>query len=150
MAAVVRPEMKVNRVGQRAAELVDHPMRTLEATVNRDAMAAMINAARESGVGMGSSDADSDDEFDPSGPADDGNPFGEPESVLTLRVDVTDRTAAKRAAMRCHRSQITDSSFFLEMPDEVFAMAFGVEWFIEHDRQPPHRDGWIFDTSSDL
>ena len=141
--------VKVHRVGKRAAELVDHPMRTLEATVNRDAMAAMINAARESGVGMGSPDADSDDEFDPSGPADDGNPFGEPESALTLRVDVTDRAAAKRAAMRCHRSQITDSSFFLEMPDEVFAMAFGVEWFIEHDRQPPHRDGWIFGAVSD-
>jgi LmbE family N-acetylglucosaminyl deacetylase len=141
--------VKVHQVGKRAAELVDHPMRTLEATVNRDAMAAMINAAKESGVEMGSPDADSDDEFDPSGPADDGNPFGEPESVLTLRVDVTERTVAKRAAMRCHRSQITDSSFFLEMPDEVFAMAFGVEWFIEHDRQPPHRDGWIFDTASD-
>ena len=85
-------------------------------------------------------------DFDPTGPADDGNPFGEPESVLTLRVDVTDRADQKRASMRCHRSQITDSSFFLEMPDEVFAMAFGVEWFIEHDRQPPYRGGWIFDA----
>ena len=136
--------VQVNRVGQRAAALVDHPMRTLEATSNRDAMAAMISAVQESGVEMDSPDADVD--FDPTAPADDGNPFGEPESVLTLRVDVTDRTEQKRASMRCHRSQITDSSFFLEMPDEVFAMAFGVEWFIEHDRQPPHRDGWIFDT----
>jgi len=139
--------VKVHRVGRRAAELVDHPMRTLEATVNRDAMAAMINAAKESGMSMGSPDAD--DEFDPAGPADDGNPFGEPESALTLRVDVTERMEAKRSSMRCHRSQITDSSFFLEMPDEVFAMAFGVEWFIEHDRQPPYRDGWIFDIAND-
>ena len=142
--------VKVHRVGQSAAKLVDHPMRTLEATVNRDAMTAMIRAAREAGMGLESPDADSDDEFDPSSPADDGNPFGEPESVLTLRVDVTDQTEVKRAAMRCHRSQINDSSFFLEMPDEIFAMAFGIEWFIEHDRNPPHRNGWIFDTLSDL
>jgi LmbE family N-acetylglucosaminyl deacetylase len=139
--------VKVHEVGMRAAELVEHPMRTMEATANRDAMAAMINAARESGVDIGSPDTDLDGDFDPTAPADDGNPFGEPESVLTLRVDVSDRMAAKRAAMRCHRSQIADSSFFLEMPDEVFAMAFGVEWFIEHDRTPPHRDGWIFESS---
>jgi LmbE family N-acetylglucosaminyl deacetylase len=136
--------VKVHEVGRRASELVDHPMRTLEATANRDAMAAMIRAAQDSGVEMGAPDTDADVDFDPSAPADDGNPFGEPEAVLTLRVDVNDRTEAKRAAMRCHRSQITDSSFFLEMPDDVFALAFGTEWFIEHDRTPPFRDGWIF------
>lgn len=137
--------VKVHVVGTRAAELVEHPMRTMQATANRDAMVAMIAAAKESGVEMGSPDEDSDDDFDPGGPADDGNPFGEPEEALTLCVDVTDRAAAKRASMRCHRSQITDSSFFLEMPDEVFAMAFGREWFIESDRTPPHREAWIFD-----
>ena len=137
--------VKVHVVGTRAAELVEHPMRTMQATANRTAMAAMIAAAKESGVEMGSPDEDSDDDFDPSGPADDGNPFGEPEEVLTLCVDVNDRSATKRESMRCHRSQITDTSFFLEMPDEVFTMAFGREWFIEADRTPPHRVGWIFD-----
>lgn len=137
--------IKVNVVGSRAAELVDHPMRTMQATANRDAMTAMIQAARDSGVEMGSPDEESDGDFDPAGPADDGNPFGEPESALTLCVDVTDRSDAKRAAMRCHSSQISDSSFFLEMPDEVFAGAFGREWFIEADRTGPYRTGWIFD-----
>ncbi len=135
--------VQVNRVGLRAAELVDHPMRTMEATANRDAMAAMINAAREAGIEAGPGEGQ--EEFDPQGPADDGNPFGEPESVMTLCVDASAQAPAKRAAMRCHRSQITDSSFFLEMPDEVFASAFGSEWFIEHDRTPPYRTGWIFD-----
>jgi LmbE family N-acetylglucosaminyl deacetylase len=137
--------VKVNVVGSRASELVEHPMRTMQATSNRNAMLAMFAAAKEAGVEMGSPDERSEDEFDPAGPADDGNPFGEPEDVLTLCVDVTDRATAKRASMRCHRSQITDSSFFLEMPDEVFAMAFGREWFIEADRTPPYREGWIFD-----
>ena len=35
----------------------------------------------------------------------------------------------KRASMTCHASQITDSSFFLQMPPEAFAQAFGTEWF---------------------
>jgi LmbE family N-acetylglucosaminyl deacetylase len=133
--------VQVHRVGRRAAEMAQHPVRTLEATANRDAMAELIAEARESDVetDLGA------DEFDPGAPADDGNPFGEPESVITLRVDVSGQVDAKRASMRCHRSQITDSSFFLDMPDEAFVLAFGVEWFIEHDRTPPYRTGWIFD-----
>lgn len=134
--------VQVHNVGVRAAELVEHPMRTLEATSNRDAMVAMIQATKDAGTEMTGPD---DAEFDPGAPADDGNPFGEPESALTLRVDVSDYVSFKRASMRCHRSQITDQSFFLEMPDEVFTLAFGNEWFIEHDRTPPYRTGWIFD-----
>jgi hypothetical protein len=30
------------------------------------------------------------------------------------------------------------------LPDDAFAQAFGTEWFIEHDAQPPVRTGWIF------
>jgi LmbE family N-acetylglucosaminyl deacetylase len=130
----------VNRVGLVAAALVPE-VRVLEATMNRDAFVRMIEAARESGTPMGSPD---DDEFDPTGPADDGNPMGMPEAELTLAVDVTGHLQAKRNAMRCHASQIVDTSFFLQMPDEAFASAFGTEWFIEHDRTPPVRAGWIF------
>ena len=134
--------VQVHNVGVRASELVEHSMRTLEATANRDAMTAMVEATKEAGTEMTGPD---DQEFDPGAPADDGNPFGEPESVLTLQVDVGNYVEHKRASMRCHRSQITDQSFLLEMPPEVFAMAFGNEWFIERDRTPPHRVGWIFD-----
>jgi LmbE family N-acetylglucosaminyl deacetylase len=102
----------------------------------------MIEAAREAGASMGS--PGEQEEFDPNGPADDGNPMGTPEAELTLAVDVTGYLDAKRAAMRCHASQIEDTSFFLQMPDEAFAAAFGTEWFIEHDGQPPVREGWIF------
>jgi hypothetical protein len=31
------------------------------------------------------------------------------------------------------------------MPDGAFVEAFGTEWFVEHDAEPPHRFGWIFD-----
>ncbi len=138
--------VKVHTVGARAGELVDG-VRVVEATANRDAMAAMITAARDAGLEIGNPDDDAaaEEEFDPHGPADDGNPFGTAEAELTLAVDVRDYVAHKRASMRCHRSQISESSFFLEMPDEVFRLAFGTEWFIEHDATPPHRVGWLFD-----
>jgi LmbE family N-acetylglucosaminyl deacetylase len=133
----------VHRVGLAAAQLVPQ-VRVLEATMNRDAFVRMIEDARAAGAATGSPDSD-EDEFDPTGPADDGNPMGTPEAELTLAVDVTEHLEAKRAAMRCHASQIQDTSFFLQMPDEAFAAAFGTEWFIEHDGRPPLRRGWIFD-----
>lgn len=135
--------VKVHHVGRRAAQLAPG-VRVLEATVNRDAIARMMAAARRGGVDVGSPD-EGDDEFDPHAPADDGNPFGTPEAELTLAVDVSAFVEQKRRAIACHRSQVSDSSFFLDMPDDVFAQAFGTEWFIEHDARPPMRPGWLFD-----
>ena len=106
----------------------------------------MIEVARETGALTETPGGDDMDDFDPAGPADDGNPMGTPETELTLAVDVSAHLAAKRDAMRCHRSQIEDTSFFLQMPDEIFAQSFGTEWFIEHDGQSPVSDGWIFPT----
>jgi hypothetical protein len=40
---------------------------------------------------------------------------------------------------------VTDSGFFAQMPDEMFASAFGKEWFIEHGREPGLRPGWLFE-----
>jgi LmbE family N-acetylglucosaminyl deacetylase len=129
----------VHRVGLVAAGLVPE-VRVLEATMNRDAFVRAIEAGRE----QGDPSIGGEDDFDPNAPADDGNPMGMPENELTLAVDVTGYLDVKREAMRCHRSQIEDTSFFLQMPDEAFAVAFGVEWFIEHDVEPPLREGWIF------
>jgi len=130
----------VHRVGAAAGRLVPS-VRVLQATMNRDSFAQMIQVMSDAGV-----QAPDGEEFDPHAPADDGNPIGMPEAELTLAVDVADHLAAKRLAIQCHRSQVSDTSFFLEMPDEAFAMAFGTEWFIEHDAQPPMRSGWIFEA----
>ena len=133
--------VKVHRVGVAAAERVPG-LRVVEATLNRDALAALVSEARAEGVSFEDGD---DDEFDPHGPADDGNPMGTPEAELTLAVDVLPWLARKRRALRCHRSQVSDTSMFLEMPEDAFARAFGTEWFIEHGVAPPMRHGWIFD-----
>ncbi len=135
--------VQVHRVGVRAAELVaaDLPdLRVLEATMNRDLMRRQIAAAREAGM----LPAD-DDLFDPDGPMDDGNPMGTPESEITMAIDVRAFVDVKRAALAAHSSQVSDTSWFLEMPPEAFAEAFGTEWFID-PRQPPGISAtWLYE-----
>jgi LmbE family N-acetylglucosaminyl deacetylase len=76
---------------------------------------------------------------------DDGNPMGSLESEINLKVDVVAYAAKKRAAMKCHASQLGDSSFFLSMDEDRFAQQFGFEWFIDPKSDAPLRDGWIFE-----
>jgi LmbE family N-acetylglucosaminyl deacetylase len=142
--------IQVHRVGKRAAQQVadDLPnLRVLESTMNRDEMRRGLEMAKEMGADFGP-DGDDGDDFDPDGPMDDGNPMGTPASEITLGVDVSEFVEQKRAALTAHRSQVTDQSFFLQMPSEMFAHAFGREWFIEHHRSPEPggpRSGWLFD-----
>jgi LmbE family N-acetylglucosaminyl deacetylase len=139
--------VKVHQVGARAAELVaaDLPaLRVFEATMNRDAMVRWFEEAKAQGIRLAPEGAEEED-FDPSQPMDDGNPFGTPEAELTLQVDVTPYLARKRASIECHRSQVTDSAFFLAMPEEAFSTAFSSEWFIERGAPAGLRSGWILD-----
>lgn len=122
--------IQVHRVGRRAGELAGTP-RVYEATSNRDEFRRMAEMAREAGEEM--------PDLDPEG-------FGSPESELTTRVDVTPWLKAKRAAMRVHRSQIPEDSFFLALPDDRFAMAFGTEWFIRVGGDPADREDTLFPT----
>lgn len=116
--------IQVHRVGMRAAELAGTP-RVYQNTMNRDHIIRGMRAAAEAGEAMG-------DVPDP-----ESNPnFGKPESEITAAVDVTAFTDVKRAAMRAHRSQISDESFFLAMPDDAFRNAFGTEWFIRSGQGP--------------
>jgi LmbE family N-acetylglucosaminyl deacetylase len=136
--------IKVHRVGVRAEEIMaaqGNALAVFEATINRDEFARMIAAAREQGEDPG-------EDFDPEAPADDGNPFGTPESELTHRVDVSSYVHLKRAAIACHRSQISDSTFFLQMDEGQFASAFGTEWFIRHGVDPGLREGWLLDDQA--
>ena len=131
--------IKVHTVGHRAAELAGTE-KVFEATMNRDHIVRMMEAARQAGAPISE-----EDDFDPNAGADDGNPMGMPEAELTHAVDVTGYLDAKRESLRAHRSQITDTSFFLQMPDEAFSRAFGTEWFIEKGAEPGLRSGWLFE-----
>ena len=139
--------IQVHRVGCRAEELVRDVLpglRVLESTMNRDEMRRGVALANELGVDDFGPDTDGDG-FDPDGPMDDGNPMGTPEVELTLGIDVSAYVDRKRASIAAHRSQVSDSSFFLQMPPEMFAQVFGREWYIEHDRVPGPRMGWLFE-----
>jgi LmbE family N-acetylglucosaminyl deacetylase len=117
--------IQVHRVGSRAGEIAGTP-RVYQATHNRDAMLRGIDAMAAQGADMGA---------DPPSAADlDG--LGKPESEITAAVDVSGQLAAKRAAMRAHASQIPADSWFLALPEQAFAMTFGVEWFIRPGQGP--------------
>ncbi|GLZ28920.1 GlcNAc-PI de-N-acetylase [Lentzea sp. NBRC 105346] len=108
--------IQVHRVGLRAAELAGTPA-VYQATVNRD---LALTHMKDAGIEL------------PDPP----ESFGKPAAELTARVDVRDVLEHKRAAMRAHASQISEESFFLAMPDEAFAVAFGTEWFIRAGHGP--------------
>lgn len=63
-----------------------------------------------------------------SGPAD--LPFGTEDEEVTTRVDIRSTLARKRAAMRAHRSQLGEDSFFLNVPADLEPELFGVEEFV--------------------
>lgn len=124
--------VQVHRVGRRAAEIA-RTANVYEATMNRDAVVRFMELAKASGQEV---------DFDPNS-TDDGNPFGMSEAELTTAIDVSGFVGRKRASMKCHSSQITDSSFFLQMPDDAFAQAFGTEWFIRVGSPGGISEDWL-------
>jgi LmbE family N-acetylglucosaminyl deacetylase len=109
--------VQVHRVGMAAADLAGTPVVYL-ATTDRDAMASLAEQAAADGL------------LPEDQAPEDMASMGEPHRRLTTIEDVTPWIARKRATMRAHPSQITESSFFLALPDEVFAQVFGREWYI--------------------
>jgi len=118
--------IQVHRVGYRASELAAKAPRVYEATLNRDHIIRGIRERRgfEPPEDVDAPDIENDENF------------GKPESVITAAVDVAEFLDHKRRAMQAHRSQISDQSFFLQMPPEAFAYGFGTEWFIRRGQGP--------------
>jgi LmbE family N-acetylglucosaminyl deacetylase len=110
--------VKVHLVGARAAELAGVD-RVLWATANR----TMIQKS----IADGAFDEDELNENERV----DRSEFGMPEEELTHAIDVSTALDRKRASLMAHASQITDDSFFLAMPDELFTVAFGTEWLVD-------------------
>ena len=132
----------VHKVGHRAAEIANITT-IFETTANRDHFRRMKEMAKANQDQL--PEGVSADDFDPDGPADDGNPFGEPEANISHKVDVLDYCEAKRNAIGCHASQVTDSQWFLSMPPDVFKAAFGAEWFIRKGQSGPPKLGFLTD-----
>lgn len=119
--------IQVHRVGLRAAEIAGTP-RVYQSTMNRDSAMRLFKelAGRKDELGIEM----------PEGPPEGAEQFGTPESEITAAVDVTSYLKDKQAAMRAHASQISEQSFFLGVPEEVFRAMWGTEWFIRAGQGP--------------
>ena len=109
--------IQVHRVGMRAAQLAGTPV-VYMATMDRDFLKGLMN------------DAENTTWSPPPEETEGMDTMGEPASRITTEVDVTGWIERKRQSMRAHASQIGETSFFLSMPDDVFARVWGQEWYI--------------------
>ena len=109
--------IQVHRVGMRAAALAGVD-RVFMATINRSHFLRLAEQAVDFGIAMAEEDRPALDEL------------GVEEDRITTVIDVHDYLDAKRAAMRAHASQIAETSFFLSVPEDVFAALWGTEWYI--------------------
>jgi hypothetical protein len=88
------------------------------ATINRDFVASLGDLVQSS------------DWEPPEGSTDGLDTMGEPAERITTEIDVTGWIDRKRRAMEAHGSQISETSFFLSMPPDVFSTVWGHEWYI--------------------
>ena len=107
--------IQVHRVGRRAAELSAVPV-VAQSTVNRDWLLRGMRGQAAAGQSW---------ELPEDLPE-----LGKPEAEITHRVEAVDFVEQKRASMRAHASQMGPDHFMLTMPDPVFAMGMGTEFFI--------------------
>jgi LmbE family N-acetylglucosaminyl deacetylase len=125
--------VQVHRVGSRAAVLAGTPV-VLEVTVPAGLFRGVLLALRMVGNALGRS-----------------APLGTREVFsdrhrITHRVRVTDHLPQKRAALQAHASQrhaegqVRVLDRLLRLPDPLFALVFGREWFIEQGRDPRHKE----------
>ncbi len=125
--------IQVHRVGMRAAELSAVPV-VAQHTINRDWMIRGMRGMAESG--------ELPDGWQP--PNFEEPTFGKPESEITHRVDAVDFVDQKRASMRAHASQMGPEHFMLTMPDAMFAMGMGVEFYIVDPEPSPAAGADLF------
>lgn len=121
--------VRVHEVGRRAAELAGTPS-VLEATINRDLLRLAAELAPTMGFDLPAEMV----------PPDLSRWFSSAEEI-THTIDVSDYLDRKRASMEAHASQATAATstvrtlqILLSLPDELFAAAFGTEWFIDRAR----------------
>lgn len=121
--------VRVHTVGALAAERAGVPT-VVEATFDRSLLELALGLAPSLGLDLPEG----------LGEADLARWFVDP-AEITHRIDVRAQLDRKRAAMAAHTSQTTSAtdglrslSVFLSLPDDLFALAFGTEFFVDRTR----------------
>lgn len=112
--------IQVYRVGRRAAEMVGIA-HVYEATANRTRMQQSLRPDEP--------DPEMADLFEDGPDPEMMATFGTPAEDIRYEVDVVSVIDRKKQSMMAHESQIGPDSFFLKMPEPIFAGAFGIESF---------------------
>ena len=115
--------VQVHRVGIEAAKRA-RTARVFMATVNRDYLLSLADRAPEMEMAMDEEQRALLQNL------------GVTADRITTAVDVSRYLDHKRRAMQAHATQIADTSFFLSMPEDVFAQVWGTEWYIHVGRHP--------------
>lgn len=133
--------VRVHQVGRAAAALAGTPV-VLEATISRGLLQMALDLLPTLGYSL-------PDDFVPP----DVSTVYTADEDLTHAIDVSAHLAQKRASMEAHTSQTTSSTtttrtlaIFLQLPDELFALAFGTEWFVDRSATPGERHTDLFAT----
>jgi LmbE family N-acetylglucosaminyl deacetylase len=125
--------IQVHRVGMRAAERSGVPV-VAQLTINRDWMARGVRRLVASG------------QLDAAArlPEPDAPTFGKPEIEITHQVDVVDVAGRKRAAMQAHASQMGPDHPLLAMPEPMFLVVLGVEFYVVRPEPSPAASPEVF------
>jgi len=123
--------IQVHRVGKRAGEISAVPV-IAQNTTNRDWLTrGMRGMAEQEGREYKAPEGIEE--------------MGKPEAEITHRVEAVDFAEQKRASMRVHASQMAPDHFLLSMPDPVFAMGLGTEFYIVDPPVNPAAAPELFD-----
>jgi LmbE family N-acetylglucosaminyl deacetylase len=136
--------IKAHQVTVRAVELAADPQAPLDGTpwrVGRRYVHTFshgrLRAGHEALTALGLPSPFDDDEVDAARGGSDAREegaslagFGAPDDVVTTRVDIAPWLEVKTAAMHAHASQMAPDSFFLNVPDELAGVFFGVEEYV--------------------
>jgi N-acetyl-1-D-myo-inositol-2-amino-2-deoxy-alpha-D-glucopyranoside deacetylase len=105
-----------------------------EVAFNRDRWFELMTEMKERGIKLpwdfdAEADGGAQDRADASETAEEES-FGVPEADITALVEVSPWSAAKRAAMECHRTQRQDFGWFLDLPDDLASRILASESFV--------------------
>jgi LmbE family N-acetylglucosaminyl deacetylase len=129
--------IQVHRVGVLAAQRAA-TSKVYESVVDRDRIKAWFAMAQtpEGRAALGGVDIPDTEGVES---------MGVPTETITTRVDVSAYLDQKRRAMAAHASQISETSFFLALPEAMSREVWGLETYVLRGAPEGTTETWLFD-----